>query len=531
MTPADATWTITKPERHSDGGIVAAQNRQAAAAGAAVLARGGNAMDAAVTTAFTLSVVEPWLSGVGGGGFLLRADGATGALDALDFSLVSPGALDPGRYPLAGGNDGDWFAWPAVADDRNLIGHESICVPGAVAGLAEALRRFGTITLAEALAPAIAHAEAGLAVDWFTSLALAIDAAGLARFPDSAALFLVDGRAPRAPDAGVRDLPRLPMPAKAAMLRRLAEAGATDFYTGQIAEGLVADLRAGGSAITMDDMAAYRPEWRAPLTAPYGGLELAAMPGLSGGPSFLHAMARLSDDPRISGAKSDRTPGGAAALAYADAIRDAYADRLTRMGHDAQSPDPGCTSHISVVDRHGTMVSLTNTLLARFGSKVVAPSAGILMNNGMMWFDPRPNQPNSIKGGVRPLTNMCPLIATRQGRPALAIGAAGGRQIFPALVQLVSYLADFGMSLEQAFHTPRIDASSPTIIVNKAADPTVAGAIARTHPVRMVSDTLYPVHFAIPSAVARSPSGGTVGMAHPVSPWAAAVTEEETRDD
>ncbi len=526
MTPLGPTWTITKPERHGDGGMVAAQNGQAARAGAAVLARGGNAMDAAVTTAFTLSVVEPWLSGVGGGGFLLHADGTSGAVDALDFSLVSPSALDAGRYPLAGGNDGDWFAWPAVVEDRNLIGHESICVPGAVAGLAEALRRFGTITLAEALAPAIAHAEAGLAVDWFTSLALGIDAAGLARFPASADLFLVHGRAPRAPDAGIKEVPRLPMPQKAAMLRRLADVGAADFYTGQIAEGLVADLRAGGSAISMDDMAAYRPEWQTPLTAKYRDLDLAAIPGLSGGPSFLHAMNRLADDPRLAGG----APDAAAALAYADAIRNAYADRLTRMGHDANAADPGCTSHVSVVDRHGTMVSLTNTLLARFGSKVVAPSAGILMNNGMMWFDPRPGQPNSIKGGVRPLTNMCPLIAHRQGRPALAIGAAGGRQIFPALVQLVSYLADFGLSLEQAFHTPRVDAGSPTIAVNKAAGPAVASAVARSHPVRVVNDTLYPVQFAIPSAVARTDAGGSIGMAHPVSPWAAAVSEEDARD-
>ena len=154
-------------------------------------------------------------------------------------------------------------------------------------------------------------------------------------------------------------------------------------------------------------------------------------------------------------------------------IRDAYEKRLTRMGH-AATPEAGCTSHLSVVDSSGTMVSLTNTLLSRFGSKVVLPGAGILMNNGVMWFDPRPQQPNSIKGGVRPLANMCPLIVKRDGRPALAIGAAGGRTIFPTVLQIISYMVDRGLSLEDAFHAPRIDASTPTIRINAKADPAVA---------------------------------------------------------
>jgi gamma-glutamyltranspeptidase/glutathione hydrolase len=166
------------------------------------------------------------------------------------------------------------------------------------------------------------------------------------------------------------------------------------------------------------------------------------------------------------------------------------------------------------------MVSLTNTLLSRFGSKVVLPQSGILMNNGMMWFDPRPDQPNSIKGGVKPLANMCPLVVKRGGRPELAIGAAGGRTIFPTVLQILSFMADRGLSLEEAFHTPRIDASTPTIRINAKAAPDVAATIGTKYPVEIVEDTLYPVNFAVPSAVMRV-GGENVGMAHPTSPWAA----------
>jgi gamma-glutamyltranspeptidase/glutathione hydrolase len=314
------------------------------------------------------------------------------------------------------------------------------------------------------------------------------------------------------------------MPNKAKLLKRLAAAGARDFYEGETAHLLIKDLRAGGSRIEAADLVAYRTHWRDPLVAGYRNLEVNAIPGLSGGPTFLDACGRL--------AAYDLSPGTSmadAALAYATVIRDAYEKRLTTMGH-AATPEAGCTSHLSVVDSSGTMVSLTNTLLSRFGSKVVLPGAGILMNNGVMWFDPRPQQPNSIKGGVRPLANMCPLIVKRDGRPALAIGAAGGRTIFPTVLQILSYMVDRGLSLEDAFHAPRIDASTPTIRINAKADPAVAATVGTRYPVEIVEDTLYPVNFAIPSAVMRAGTEN-LGMAHPTSPWAAVAIGSAADND
>ena len=498
------TFQIRKPAVVSRHGMVASQNQHAAQAGAAVLAGGGNAMDAAVVTALVLSVVEPWLSGIGGGGFLLHADGATGQVDTLDFNVVSAQATDPAHYPLGGETAGNWFSWPSVQGDRNVSGYGAICVPGAIAGFAAALERFGTLSFADALAPAIEHAERGLELDWFACLALAIDAAGLSEHEASAALFLDQGRAPRASD---RTPPQCrPMPLKAKILKRLASHGARDFYDGEIARLLAADLQAGGSPIRLSDLAAYQVQWKAPLVGQYRGYEVNLIDGLSGGPTFLDACSQLS----VSALNPD-TSAADAALLYATAIRKAYETRLTTLGH-AATPQVGCTSHLSVVDADGTMVSLTNTLLSRFGSKVVLPQTGFLMNNGMMWFDPRPGQPNAIAGGVKPLANMCPLILKKDGRPALAIGAAGGRTIFPTVLQLVSYMADFGMSLEQAFHAPRIEASTPTIKVNALAGPEVAARVGTQFPVEVVHDAVYPVHFAVPSAVMRDDAGNT-GMA------------------
>jgi gamma-glutamyltranspeptidase/glutathione hydrolase len=504
------TWQIGKPETRGTGGIVACQNWIAAEAGAAVLSAGGNAVDAAVTTALVLSVVEPWLSGIGGGGFLLRGD-TSGAVDVLDFNVISPAALDPADYPLVKGRDGDWFDWPSVEGDRNLIGYGSICVPGAVAGFAEALVRFGTLSFAEALAPAIEQAHRGLQLDWYAALALAIDGSNLAQFEGAAALFLRDGRAPRVPEGGKTTF--LPMTAKAHSLERLAMAGAADFYEGEIADLLVAGLAAGGSVLSKQDFRAYAPRWLTPLTQEFAGLTVNAVPGLSGGPTLCAALAEL--DSTLTG---DEPTGSHNAIAFANALRRATEYRLKHLGH---ANGESCTSHISVVDASGTMVSLTNTLLSRFGSKIVVPEAGFALNNGMMWFDPRPGHPNSIVAGGRPLANMSPIIATRNGLPEIALGAAGGRQIVPAVTQILSYVARFGMSLEEAFSAARIDTSGTKVRINSAAAKDVTADLAGIFDIEIIDDTLYPVNFAVPSAVMRQ-DGVNSGMGHPKNPWAAA---------
>ncbi len=509
-------WAVTKPQVQSSGGIVAAQHHEAAQIGADILSAGGNAMDAAVATALALSVVEPWLSGLGGGGFLLHAD-VTGKVDTLDFNLRAPLAADPSDYPLQGGAGGDWFNWPKVQGDCNLIGPMSICIPGAVAGLAEALTQYGTLSWAEVLAPTIILAERGMRVDWFADLTFAIDTPGLSSNPDAAALFLDPSRCILNPNDPTSRL--LPMPAKAATLRRLAKNGAQDFYEGEVSADLLCDLKNAGSKITASDLSSYKPIWRAPISTKYRDRIIHAIPGLSGGKSLLQTLDTLTSKNMAS---LDEAQFSAH---HADAIRLAYQKRLQTMGHAASAED--CTSHLSVVDRQGNMVSLTNTLLSRFGSKVVSPSLGLMLNNGMMWFDPRCGHPNSIAPGATPLANMSPIITTLLGKPDIAIGAAGGRQIFPAIAQILSQIIDRSASPEEALHAARIDASSPTILVNRRASKDTASTIAKHHPVQITEDTLYPVQFAIPSLVQAGRGGNlNTGAVHPNNPWTAACAED-----
>jgi gamma-glutamyltranspeptidase / glutathione hydrolase len=519
MMDSSPAWVVSKRPVISTRGVVAAQHRLAAEAGARILRDGGNAVDAAVAAALAVGVVEPWLSGIGGGGFMIVRTARDGAVHGIDFGMVAATQLDPSRYAITEGRDLDWFQWPKVEGDRNIAGHESICVPGAVAGFAFAAERFGRLPWPELVAPAIALAEAGMPVDWYASLSIAVDAAGLDACPESRAIFLPNGRAPVTRERGAEQ--RLANPALTRTLQRLATAGPRDFYAGEIGRSIVADLAAGGCVVDAADLAAYQARLVRPATLDYRGTLLHAMPGLSGGPTYLAALAALAGSLRPA-----QLLGADAFVAFARTISDAYAVRLETYGHAGTTND--CTSHVSVIDAEGNMAALTNTLLSRFGAKVTLPGSGILMNNGMMWFDPRPGRPNSIAAGQRPLANMCPVIATRDGAPAFAMGAAGGRQIVPSLVQLTSFLLDFGMSAEAAFHTPRLDASTRTILCNARMPADQVAAVAGRFPVARVEDTIYPVQFAVPNAVLHDPvQRRNIGMMHVTTPWPAAAAEDQ----
>ncbi len=517
-------WEIKKRQLTSERGIVVCQHWKAAEAGAAMLAAGGNAIDAAVAAALTLSVVEPWLSGIGGGGFMVTMDGASGRIRALDFGICSPRGLDPADYPLEhAGEDGDWFSWPKVRDARNIHGYMSIGVPGAIAGFAEMLRKLGSLPWEQVIEPALAEARAGLELDWMTALALSMDADILLKYPESASLWLPEGRTSRV-SSGAKSS-RLPLTATVNTFERLKKAGPEDFYTGELAHALAEDMRKGGSSLDVSDLASYTPEWREPLHGTYRDLELWLMPGNSAGPSLLRALNAVEKTLRSHG----KAPSGKEALIYAKACRQEYRYRLTHMGQSAISgkeQDPSCTSNLCVVDKNGTVVALTNTLLSRFGSKVTSPSLGMLLNNGIMWFDPAPGHPNSIMPGIRPLANMCPLVARDKKGRNYAFGGAGGRTIFPTLLQILSYVFDFGMSLEEAFLEPRLDASTETIRVSSRAGDEVAEFVAKEFPVEIVEDSIYPVRFSLPSAVCHdSVMRLNTGMAHHNSPCPAAVEE------
>jgi gamma-glutamyltranspeptidase / glutathione hydrolase len=208
-------------------------------------------------------------------------------------------------------------------------------------------------------------------------------------------------------------------------------------------------------------------------------------------------------------------------------LSEAYQFRFEHLGHDGDPQLLGTTTHLSVVDEAGNMVSLTNTLLERFGSRVMLPGTGIMMNNGIMWFDPRPGRPNSLAPGRRPLSNMCPVIATREGAGWFALGASGGRRIVPAVFQLTSFLIDFGLDLDAAYGTPRIDASGgEAVFVDRRLPCDVIQALGARMAVTETEHTVHPKMFANPQTVLRA--GGRNSAAVTIhSPTAAVAVAGE----
>ncbi|HSN39181.1 MAG TPA: gamma-glutamyltransferase, partial [Burkholderiales bacterium] len=385
-------WNVRKPVVRSRGGIVATQNRIAGEAGAKILAAGGNAVDAAVATGFALAAVEPWNSGLGGVGFMLIYLAKEKRVAVVDFGPISPRALDPADYPLTGGLTRDLFTWPTVRDDRNVHGPLSFAVPGHVDGLGLALEQFGSMKLAEVMQPAIELADRGMAVDWYLTLKVATMAKELARYPATRDIWLPQGFPPvTAPGA---PLERLRLAGLADTLRRLARAGRRDFYEGEIANNIINDIKKMGGILGAADLKNYRARIVAPFAAEYRGTQLALAPGLTAGPSMQRALSALGGLRLQAGG-----PRADAFVAYAGILRDTYVERLQTMGETSDHRDPSTTTHLNIIDRHGNMVALTQTLLSVFGSKVVLPQTGILMNNGIMWFDPRPGLPNSLAPG------------------------------------------------------------------------------------------------------------------------------------
>ncbi len=517
--PIVETWTVRKPVVESKGGVVASQHYFASEVGAQVLQDGGNAVDAAVAAGLAIGTVEPWMSGLGGGGYMMVYQAAEDRCEVVDFGMRAPLALNPEDYPLAGsGMDGDLFGWPAVLDDRNVTGPLAFATPGFVAGMATALKRFGSISWADALGPAVDNARRGFVADWFATLKIAAAARGLSAFPESARTYLPGGFVPAGEWGGPP--PKISLGKLAETLARLSEAGAQDFYRGEIANSLVADIQQAGGILGKEDLQRYEARVVPALERRYRGARVFAAPKLTAGPSLLRALEILE-----SGLKPVGSPDAEAYAAYARSLSTSYAERLEQMG-DVDNGE-SCTTHLSVVDRRGNMVALTQTLLSVFGSKVMLPRTGILMNNGLMWFDPRPGGPNAMAPGKRPLANMCPTVVDRGDGVRIALGASGGRRIMPAVFQLISFLVDYRMELDAAVHQGRIDASgAPPVIIDNRLDAATVDRLGKAHATFVTPPGVYPALFACPNVVIRDDNRGlNAGGAFVMSPWASARSE------
>jgi gamma-glutamyltranspeptidase/glutathione hydrolase len=512
------TQIVRKAVVGTRGGIVAAQHRRAAEAGAAILDAGGDAIDAAVATSFALGVVEPWMSGPAAGGAMLVWRASEAKAYAIDYGMRSPRALDPADYPLAGrGRNADLFAWASVVGERNVRGAAAVAVPGVVAGMSLARDRFGRLPWRDLLQPAIALADEGLLVDWYSGLLMASTARELAQDRDAAAMFLEDGQWPILGQWTALTERHLDQRAHARTLRALAEDGANAFYSGDVARALVKDIRDKGGCLSERDLADYRARIVDALDVSYRGGHVHVAPGLTGGPTLAQCLAQM---PALRGA-----PGPQSYVAYARALDAAYKRRLESMG-DHESPDaPACTTHFSIADRDGNLCAVTQTLLSMFGARVVSPSTGMLLNNGIMWFDPEPGKPNSLGPNKRCLANYCPVVGEIADGRRFALGASGGRKIVGTVLQIASFMMDHGRTLEEAFHEPRIDVSGgEQVIADREIDPAIVAALSAEFATLTARRTCFPYAFAVPAGVVREGEWNS-GCTEIMSPWGDAVAQ------
>ncbi len=490
-------WSLSKPSASGKRGMVVSQARAAAEAGVAILDAGGNAIDAAVATALSLAAVEPWNSGLGGIGFALIHRAGESRADVVDFGPVAPRGLVPSAFKLTGRIKRDYFPWPEVENDANIHGPLSFAIPSSVAGYAKMHGTWGKLPFAEVVSPAVALSERGLPQDWFTTLKVAASAAILKHYPESARVYLPGGMPPIAPYQGAPGFFRLGnLPAT---LERLARAGARDFYEGEIAASIVADVSAMGGVLTAQDLRDCEARIVPATEYTWRGRTLQLTGGLTAAPTMMRVLDRMASVPH-GGA-----PDAAWFVAFARAMKTAYGERLEGLGDADPLAAETCTSHLTVCDRDGTMV---------------------LLNNGVMWFDPRPHQPNSIAGGKRPLTNMSPIVLEDGNRPWLAAGASGGRRILAAVAQVMTFIADFGMTVEQAAHHPRIDVSGPEgVAADRRLPADVIAALSEDGPTELLEHGVSPINFACPNVLVRDPEGNVTGISDVASPWSAAVAQ------
>ena len=508
-------WQVIKPVASGRRGMVASQSRDAALAGVAVLDEGGNAVDAAVATALALAAVEPWNSGLGGIGFALLHRAGQARADVVDFGPRAPAGLPADQFRLTGRTAGDLFGWPEVEGDANVHGPLSFAIPSAVAGYAHMHGRFGKLPLSAVMAPAIALARRGLPQDWFTTLKVANAAPILRKYPESARIYLPDGLPPVPPYQGRPGTFRLGNLADT--LERLSSAGLRDFYEGDVGRSIASDVATMGGVLSAHDLLQCEARIEPCLDVPFAGGMLQVPGGLTAGPTLARVAELMPPFPPALTAEWF--------AALAQAMRTAYQERLAGLGDAEPSAAESCTTHLTACDEEGTMVSMTTTLLSSMGSRVVLPGSGVLMNNGVMWFDPRPGRANSLGPGKRPLTNMLPVILREDGRPVLAAGASGGRRILAAVMQMASFVAGFGMDLTAASLHPRIDVSDPALVhADQRLSAEVLQALRAQGPVELMEHGVLPVNFACPNLII-SRDGLRSGVTDAMSPWSAAVAQ------
>lgn len=555
--PVEAIPLPGRSRVRGNAGAVTAMSRAAARVGAGILEGGGNAVDAAVATALASGVVEPAMSGLGGTAYALVAVPGpdTPRVTAIEGSARCPGAAREDLFEPLGGVGGGLYGFPPTKGDRAETGALSALVPTAPAVLAALHARFGRLSFGAVAEPAIALAEDGFVPDWVFAVHAA---AGFRRLRRSPGAFPLYTRADGSPFVPTGDHDRLRLPDLAAALRRLAADGPEPFYQGDLARRLGEGVRDAGGILDAEDFAEPAAREIEPLRVGFRGRDVLTLPANSGGPTLAAALAHL--DALGDALPDDSTPADEADFLHvaAEALRLAFTDRFRWLGDPESIPVPlpglldpaylaarrsgveaggprirepaepvppgaegapgrsaatgGCTTHLNVLDGEGMAVAFTATLGGRFGSAFAVPGTGYPLNNGMMWFDPRPGRRISPAPGRRALHAAAPAIILRDGRLAAAAGSPGGRRLISAVAMTLARFLGRGLPMPEAANGPGFHADTGSITLDERTP--AAGAVARAleargHRVEIRAETALTGHFGRPSGigVSRGPDG------------------------
>ena len=552
---APTLTTITKTEARAANGMVATPRTFTPLWQAfSMLENGGNAVDAAVAACFAIGVVEPASSGIGGGGYLVYQVDDRGGV--IGFPMKGPMAATPNMYELTGEAAVGNFGWAGVVNDENLEGYRSIAAPGAVAGLCEAHRRLGKLPLSEVVAPAVSLARNGHSPGWHNIYSLGLMAGKLLKYQELRRVFMPGGNLPA---GDLTSLANFRQPELGDVLEAIGREGAKSFYKGDIAKTLVSEIQSNGGVLSERDLAEYVPfVWDGGLEFSYSGHTVRVPPFACAGTTSAMTLL-MSDAADIRSLAHNSTEAlhkyiWAARLAYADRFRFmadpafvdvpweglvsdgytrlrqesvstdklgrieagdpwAFEDRSPKEVLEASAPalDSG-TTHLCTMDADGNSVSLTNTIMAGFGSGIVPRGTGVVMNNGMMWFDPVPGRVNSIMPGKYPLNNMTPALVLDSNGAKLAVGASGGRRITNCVTSLIMKVLDYGMGPQEAIDSPRVDCSMPVTSVDPRIPVDVLNRLrSRGHDIYVIGDNHVQggfASFASPVAILRDPDTG-----------------------
>jgi gamma-glutamyltranspeptidase/glutathione hydrolase len=531
-------------------GMVVTNHPLGSAAGAEMLAAGGNAVDAAIGALFALTVAEPMMVGIFGAGMThLRL--ADGRHLVIDNYTTAPAAARPDMYrPVSD----TWPDYLRAEGDVNLVGLLSVGVPGTLKAWSQAVARFGRLDLETVMQPAIRHAERGFRATPYLVAAVTETAPDLARFPETARTFLPGGAPIKAGDL-------ITMPEYAATLRLIAAKGPAALYGGDLGAAVADYMRRDAGIITLDDLARYETIERQPVRGRYRGFEVTGAPPPTAGGLHLIEMLNILEgfDPRALGfgtAEYFHLIAEVLKIGFADrnactgdpAFVDIPVERLISKGHAAarraqirsdRAGEYGAaagvaagsahTTHVTTADADGNVVAMTQTINSLFGSKATVPGTGILLNNTMALFDPHPGTPASAAPGKRVTSSMAPTIVLRDGKPAWALGLPGGVRIFTSLLQAVVNLIDHRMTLQEAVEAPRIWSQGQELEMEQDIPAAVRDAVAarghRVVPVGGVAGGMNAVAFAADGTLEGAacwradgtPIGVSGGLARPGS--------------